>query len=68
MDKTDIIDILVKRTQTLRRSISGEPSMATHAAWRLEDARHEQLRGIYASQEADDDEFTFNFTSEVKRK
>jgi len=42
--------------------------MATHAAWRLEDARHEQLRGIYASQEADDDDFTFDFTSEVKRK
>ena len=68
MDKIDIIDMLVKRAQALRRSISGEPSAEDLAAQRLEDIRHETLRGIYANQEADDDEFTFNFTSEVKQK
>jgi hypothetical protein len=51
----------------LRKSIPN-PSAATLAAWRLEDARHEMLSNFYASQEADDDDFTFDFTSEVKRK
>jgi hypothetical protein len=51
----------------LRRSIPN-PSAATLAAWRLEDAQHEMLSNFYANQEADDNNFTFDFTSEVKRK
>ena len=67
MDNIDIIDMMTKHTQDLRRSIPN-PSAATLSAWRLEDARHEMLSNFYASQEADDDDFTFDFTSEVKRK
>ena len=63
----DIMDMMMKHTQDLRRSIPN-PSAATLAAWRLEDSRHEMLSNLYASQEADDDDFTFDFTSEVKRK
>ena len=63
----DIMDMMMKHTQDLRRRIHN-PSAATLAAWRLEDAQHEMLSNFYASQEADDDDFTFDFTSEVKRK
>ena len=67
MDNIDIIDMMAKHTQDLRQSIS-DPSASTLSAWRLEDARHEMLRNFYASQEEDDGYFTFDFTSEVKRK
>ena len=64
----DIMDMMMKHTQDLRRGLSGEQSAATLATWHLEDARHEMLRDYYARQEEDDDSFTFDFTSEVKRK
>ena len=65
--KMDIINMIIRHTQSLRRSLSGEPSAATLAAWRLEDERNELVQDYYASQEEDDDEFTFDFTSEVKK-
>ena len=68
MDNIEIFDMMMKHTQNLRRSLSGEPSAATFAAWHLEDARREMLRDFYARQEEDDDDFTFDFTSEVKLK
>ena len=68
MDDFDVLDIMMKHTQNLRRSLSGEPSAATLAAWRLWDVRYEMLRNLYDSQEADDDNFAFEFISEVKRK
>ena len=63
----DIMDMMMKHTQDLRQSIPNPPA-ATLAAWHLDDARHEMLRDYYARQEDDDDGFTFEFTSEVKRK
>ena len=68
MDNTEIIDMMIKHTQDLRRSLSGNPSAPTLAAWHLEDSRHEMLRDYYARQEEEDSGFTFDFTSEVKRK
>lgn len=67
MDNIDIIDMMTKHTQNLRSSLTGDPSTSTQAAWRLEDARRQMLRDYYARQE-DPDGFTFEFTSEVKRK
>ena len=67
MDNIDVIDMMTKHTQDLRRSLSGKPSASTLAAWRLEDERRQMLSDYYARQESDDD-FTFDFTSEVKLK
>ena len=67
MDNIVIIDMMTKHTQDLRSSLTGDSSAATQAAWRLEDARRQMLRDYYARQE-DPDDFTFDFTSEVKRK
>ena len=67
MDNIDIIDMMAKHTQDLRSSLTGDPSAATQAAWRLEDTRLQMLRDYYARQE-DPDDFTFDFSSEVKRK
>ena len=55
----DTIDMMMKHIQDLRRSIPGKPSAATLAAWHLEDIRHDRQ---------DEDDFTFDFTSEVKQK
>ena len=67
MDNIEIIDMMTRHVQNLRSSLSGEPSPATLAAWRMEDARNEQLRESYIQQE-DADDFTFDFTSEVNPK
>ena len=67
MDNIDVIDMMAKHTQDLRSSLAGAPSASTQAAWRLEDARRQVLRDYYAQQE-DPDDFTFDFSSEVKRK
>lgn len=67
----EALDIMINHIQNLRRSLPGEPSPETLAAWRLEDERRQMLRDYYAQQEAatdDDNDFTFDFTSEVKRK
>lgn len=69
MDNTENIDMMMKHTQDLRGSLSGEPSAATLAAWRLDDARNEIMRRYYARQEAGAEETPhFTFTSEVKLK
>ena len=67
MDNIDIIDMMTKHTQDLRSTITDAPSAATLAAWRLQDTRHAMLMDYYARQDGDDD-FTFDFSSEVKRK
>ena len=67
MDNIDIIDMMTKHTQDLRSSLTSAPSADTQAAWRLDDTRRQMLRDYYARQE-DPDDFTFDFTSEVKRK
>ena len=67
MDNIDVIDMMAKHTQDLRSSLTGAPSADTQAAWRLDDTRRQMLRDYYARQE-DPDDFTFDFTSEVKRK
>ena len=67
MDNIEIIDMMTRHVQNLWSSLSGEPSPATLAAWRMEDARNEQLRESYIQQE-DSDDFTFDFTSEVNPK
>ena len=67
MDNIDIIDLMAKHVQDLRSSLTGAPSADTQAAWRLDDTRRQMLRDYYARQE-DPDDFTFDFTSEVKRK
>lgn len=64
----DVIDMMTRHVQNLRSSLSGEPSPATLAAWRMEDARNEQLRESYIQQEEADDDFTFSFSSEVNPK
>lgn len=64
--KVEVIEMMRKHTQDLRRSLSGEPSEATLAAWRLNDAKYKMLLDYYTQQE-DDDDFTVNFTSEVKK-
>ena len=61
----DNFEMIMKHTQDLRNSLSGSPSAATLAAWRLEDTSHAMLLDYYARQ---DDDFTFDFSSEVKRK
>ena len=67
MDNIDIIDLMAKHVQDLRSSLTGAPSADTQAAWRFDDARRQMLRDYYARKE-DPDDFTFDFTSEVKRK
>ena len=67
MDNIEVIDMMTKHTQDLRSSLTGAPSADTQAAWRLDDTRRQMLRDYYARQE-DPDDFTFDFTSEVKRK
>ena len=67
MDNIDIIDLMAKHVQDLRSSLTGAPSADTQAAWRLDHTRRQMLRDYYAQQE-DPDDFTFDFTSEVKRK
>ena len=67
MNNIDIIDLMAKHVQDLRSSLTGAPSADTQAAWRLDDARRQMLRDYYTRQE-DPDDFTFDFTSEVKRK
>ena len=67
MDNIDVIDMMTKHTQDLRSSLTGDPSADTQAAWRLEDVHRQMLRDYYARKE-DPDDFTFDFTSEVKRK
>ena len=61
----DNFEMMMKHIQDLRRSLSGTLSAATLAAWRLQDAKYAMLMDYYAQQ---DDDFTFDFTSEVKRK
>jgi hypothetical protein len=51
----------------LRNNLSGSPSAATLAAWRLQDTKYAMLMDYYARQDGDDD-FTFDFSSEVRRK
>ena len=63
----DNFEMMMKHIQDLRSSLSGTPSAATLAAWRLQDAKYAMLMDYYARQENDDD-FTFDFSSEVKRK
>ena len=63
----DNFEMMMKHTQDLRNSLSGTPSAATLAAWRLEDTSHAMLLDYYAQQD-DDDAFTFDFSSEVKQK
>ena len=63
----EIMDMMMKHTQDLRQSIPN-PSAATLAAWRLDDTSHAMMLDYYARQEDDNDGFTFEFTSEVKRK
>ena len=63
----EALDIMINHIQNLRRSLPGEPSPETLAAWRLEDARRQMLRDYYAQQE-DPDDFTFSFSSEVNPK
>ena len=66
--KLELFEIQLRHTQDFRRSIPN-PSAATLAAWRLEDARNEIMRKYYARQEADTEEVPhFSFTSEVKLK
>ena len=65
----DNFEMMMKHIQDLRGSLSGTPSAATLAAWRLEDARNEIMRRYYARQEAGVEEAPhFTFTSEVKLK
>ena len=61
----DNFEMMMKHIQDLRNSLSGEPSAATLAAWRLQDTKYAMLMDYYARQ---DDDFTFDFSSEVKRK
>ena len=61
----DNFEVMMKHIQDLRHSLSGTPSAATLAAWRLQDAKYAMLMDYYAQQ---DDDFTFDFSSEVKRK
>ena len=61
----DNFEMMMKHIQDLRNSLSGEPSAATLAAWRLQDTKQAMLMDYYARQ---DDDFTFDFSSEVKRK
>ena len=63
----DTYKMMLNHIQNLRSSLTGDPSAATQAAWRLEDTRLQMLRDYYARQE-DPDDFTFDFSSEVKRK
>ena len=63
----DTYKMMLNHIQNLRSSLSGEPSANTLAAWRLEDTSHATLLDYYAQQD-DDDAFTFDFSSEVKRK
>ena len=67
MDNIDVIDMMAKHIQDLRSSLAGAPSASTQAAGRLQDVRRQMLRDYYAQQE-DPDDFTFDFTSEVKQK
>ena len=67
--RLELLEMQIRHTQDLRRSLSGEPSAETFAAWRLEDARNEIMRRYYARQEAGAEETPhFTFTSEVKLK
>ena len=67
--KLELLEMQIRHTQDLRRSLSSEPSAETLAAWRLDDARNEIMRRYYARQEADVEETPhFSFTSEVKLK
>lgn len=65
--KLEIFDMMSRNQDSLRRQC-GEPSAATLAAWRLADVHRAIARAYYARQEAKDNSFTFDFTSEVKRK
>ena len=58
----DNFEMMMKHIQDLRRSLSGTPSAATLAAWRLQDAKYAMLLDYYAQQ---DDDFTFDFSSEL---
>ena len=63
----DTYKMMLNHIQNLRSSLSGKPSANTLAAWRLEDTSHAMLLDYYAQQD-DDDAFTFDFSSEVRRK
>ena len=63
----DNFEMMMKHIQDLRNSLSGTPSAATLAAWRLQDTKYAMLMDYYARQDGNDD-FTFDFSSEVKRK
>ena len=63
----DNFEMMMKHIQDLRNSLSGEPSAATFAAWRLQDTKYAMLMDYYARQDGDDD-FTFDFSSEVRSK
>lgn len=52
----ELLEMQIKHTQDLRRSLCGEPSAETLAAWRLEGARMESMRRYYARQEAGEEE------------
>lgn len=58
------LEIMKRHIQNLRNSVAN-PSKETLAAWRLEDTHCELLQN---AEDQEDDDLTFDFTSEVKVK
>lgn len=57
-------EIMKRHIQNLRNSVAN-PSKETLAAWHLDDTHRELLQN---SEDQEDDDFDFGFTSEVKVK
>lgn len=66
---TEIIDMMDRHCRKMRDTLA-EPSAEVQAMWLIQDQGRELLRQYYARKEKEEDEenFTINFTSEVKLK
>jgi len=64
----DVLDIMQNHRHNMRNILSGEPTKETLEAWRLNDVKYDFLSNYYVNKENTDDDFTFDFKSEVNLK
>lgn len=66
MTNADVMRYMIHHQQQIRNA-NPNPSEATQAVWRAQDARMQALLWLYEQEEAEDD-YGVSFTSEVKVK
>ena len=76
MTNADVMRYMIHHQQQIRKGIA-DPSEATQAIWRVEDAKQQFLLKYYEQEEAAarakaeaaaEEDYTFTITSEVKLK